>query len=194
MDSYRDVVEFAGHTPGPVQAFMSHYTELGLLVLVALWALAWALTRRTAPALTGLAGVLLAYGLSEWVKTWVDAERPCRIFPELRIIAHECPATGDWSFPSNHSTIAGALVVAVLLLSRNLGLLALPLGVLAAFSRVFVGVHYPRDVVAGFLLGAAVTLSVSVLVRHRPGRRESLAPRRGTQPAGPHGRGDRLRG
>lgn len=55
----------------------------------------------------------------------------------------------------------------------------LPVAVLAAFSRVFVGVHYPHDVVAGFLLGALVawvllrllTRPAATAVRHVRNRR-----------------------
>ncbi len=71
----------------------------------------------------------------------------------------ECPPTGDWSFPSNHATIAArASAVALLLVRRALVLLTAPLALLMAFSRVFVGVHYPHDVAAGSLLGAVVAV------------------------------------
>ncbi|MEU4424682.1 phosphatase PAP2 family protein [Actinoplanes sp. NPDC024001] len=170
---YRDIVEFAAGTPGFVQSFLAHFTELGVVLLAGIWALLWWRTRRTpVPATAGAAGVVLAYGLSEWAKTYLDAERPCRTFADLTIVASECPPTGDWSFPSNHATVAGALAVAILLVSPRLGLLAVPVAALVAFSRVFVGVHYPHDVVAGFLLGAVVTAVVVVLSRSvRPGRR-----------------------
>ncbi|WP_328472908.1 phosphatase PAP2 family protein [Actinoplanes sp. NBC_00393] len=164
---YVDVVTWAHTTPGLVQAFMKHFTEFGIVVLAAIWALAW-WRARAAPARTmalafgGAVGVVLSYGLSEWAKTYLDAERPCRTFSDLSIIAGECPPTGDWSFPSNHSTIAGALLVAILLVNRRLGLIALPIAALAAFSRVFVGVHYPHDVVAGLLLGVAGTAVVAL--------------------------------
>ena len=74
----------------------------------------------------------------------MDEDRPCR--GAATILAGQCPPVGDWSFPSNHATIAGALATAVLLLSPRWGLLAAPLALLAALSRVFVGVHYPHDV------------------------------------------------
>ncbi|MGC4892835.1 phosphatase PAP2 family protein [Micromonospora sp. DT31] len=166
---YRDVVEWADTTPGPVQTFMEHFTELGIVVLAAMWALVFWRSRRgpvkpMAVALAGGLGVVIAYGLSEWSKTYLDAERPCRTFSELTIIADACPPTGDWSFPSNHSTIAAGLVVAIFLVSWRVGLLALPVGVLAGFSRIFVGVHYPHDVAAGFLIGAATTVIVAALL------------------------------
>ncbi|MEU8390126.1 phosphatase PAP2 family protein [Micromonospora sp. NPDC048843] len=205
---YRDIVEWADTTPGFVQVFMEHFTELSIVLLAAIWALVFWRTRRgparpMAMMLVGGAAVVLSYGLSEWSKTYLDAERPCRTFPDLPIIANECPPTGDWSFPSNHSTIAAALVAAIFLVSWRMGLLALPIGALAAFSRVFVGVHYPHDVMAGFLIGIVVTTIVVLLfarpatrlagsLRERPGLDRLLTAggprvRTGGQPAGPRG-------
>lgn len=60
--------------------------------------------------------------------------------------------------------MAGALAVTTLLLSRRLGLIALPLAALAAFSRVFVGLHYPHDVLAGVLFGALVAVVATPLL------------------------------
>ena len=129
---------------------------------------AWPYLGRGAPgwARIGAAGigVVIAYGASEGLKVIVDQERPCRVFTDVVIVASECPPTGDWSFPSNHSTIAGALAAAVFLLSRRIGWIAIPIGMLSAFSRVFVGVHYPHDVVFGFLYGVVIASLVALLL------------------------------
>ena len=74
----------------------------------------------------------------------------------------------DLSFPSGHAatSFAGAMVLA-LAVPR----LAVPFSVLAvliAWSRVYVGVHYPLDILAGALLGAAVGALLVYLERHRP--------------------------
>ncbi|MEH0933406.1 phosphatase PAP2 family protein [Micromonospora sp. CPCC 205558] len=165
---YRDVVDAAAGSPEPVQWFVGHATEGVILLLGALLLMA-ALSRRPggphdrALALIAPLPTLLAYVGSEFLKTVVDEERPCRTIGRA-IIASACPPPGDWSFPSNHATIAGGLAVTTLLLSRRLGLVALPLAALGAFSRVFVGVHYPHDVIAGVLLGALVAVLVTPLL------------------------------
>ncbi|MBQ0905760.1 phosphatase PAP2 family protein [Micromonospora sp. U21] len=167
---YRDVIGVAADSPPPVQWFVGHATEgvillLGGLLLVAALSRLSGGPRDRALALVAPVPTLLAYAGSEWFKTVVDEDRPCRTVGRA-IIAGSCPPPGDWSFPSNHATLAGALAVTTLLLSRRLGLVALPLAALAAFSRVFVGVHYPHDVVAGVLLGALVaTLATPLLAR-----------------------------
>lgn len=204
-DWYLEVVALAGRTPEALQVFMRHFTELGLVGLAAGFALLLVRARHGRPrtvalASIGAAAVLISYGLSEWAKTYLDADRPCRTFPDVRIIADSCPPPGDWAFPSNHSTIAGALCVAILLLSWRWGLAAVPVAALVAFSRVFVGVHYPHDAVAGFLLGAWVTgalalvlvLPVTALIRRRrsapPGTPAAPPAPGSAHPAGPGSR------
>ncbi|MFI2648568.1 phosphatase PAP2 family protein [Micromonospora fulviviridis] len=171
-DWYHDIVEFADRTPEPVHWFAVHFTEgaivlLGvLLVLAALSRLVGGDLRSRALALAAPVAVVCAYASSEGLKTLVAEDRPCRSPADLVIVAAHCPPPGDWSFPSNHATIAGALAAAALLLHRRIGLVAVPLAALAAFSRTFVGVHYPHDVAAGLLLGVLVgTLLTPVLAR-----------------------------
>ncbi|MFG3553868.1 phosphatase PAP2 family protein [Micromonospora sp. NPDC047557] len=165
---YRDIVDAAAGTPAPVQWFVGHATE-GVILLLGALLVAAALRRLVggphdrALALVAPLPILLAYASSEWLKTVVDEDRPCRTVGRA-IVAGTCPPPGDWSFPSNHATLAGALAITTLLLSRRLGLIALPLAVLAAFSRVFVGVHYPHDVAAGLLLGALVAMVATPLL------------------------------
>ena len=62
----------------------------------------------------------------------------------------------DSSFPSNPAVVGFAFAVPVFLRHRRLGMLMLLLAFLFSFSRIYCGVHYPLDVVAGALLGAVV--------------------------------------
>lgn len=58
------------------------------------------------------------------------------------------------SFPSDHAALAFAIAIAVLLAHRKWGVAMLVMAVLVAFGRVFVGVHYPTDILVGALVGA----------------------------------------
>jgi|HigsolmetaAR206D_1030411.scaffolds.fasta_scaffold04504_7 undecaprenyl-diphosphatase len=161
--TYRSVVGAAGHLPGWLHGPGEHVALVGVLLLVALTG--WTGWRGRVPALVGAglvgAGALLAYLTSEGLKLVVDQERPCRALDGVDTWA-PCPPAGDWSFPSNHSTVAGALAAGLVVLNPRLGVVAVPVAGTVAAMRVVAGVHYPHDVLAGLLLGAAATVALLV--------------------------------
>ncbi|MGZ4135406.1 MAG: phosphatase PAP2 family protein [Tumebacillaceae bacterium] len=69
----------------------------------------------------------------------------------------------SFSFPSNHAACGFALAVAVWLHFPLLGILLLAMAFLLAISRLFVGVHYPIDVIAGAVIGSVLAW-VSMLI------------------------------
>ncbi|MFJ5775154.1 phosphatase PAP2 family protein [Streptomyces sp. NPDC093094] len=161
---YRDITELARDTPAWVQHLAEAWTEAGLLLFAGLFAAAWWRARRDTPRAFAIAflaplATAVAYVCSEVLKSAFAEERPCRAVAGAARSLTDCPPTGDWSFPSNHATIAGAAAVALALTGRALLLVTAPLALLMAFSRVFVGVHYPHDVAAGLLLGALVAVT-----------------------------------
>ncbi|MEU8342738.1 phosphatase PAP2 family protein [Spirillospora sp. NPDC048832] len=169
-DLYREITEFAQGTPSWVHEVADVGTDAGLLLFAVLFVAGWWRARGRDARAMGLAlaapfAVVSAYLVSEVSKTFIEEERPCRAVSGAVHIA-ACPAPGDWSFPSNHATIAAASAAAIVVAWRAMAPLVLPLAALMAFSRVFVGVHYPHDVAAGFLLGVVVAPLVAlVLVR-----------------------------
>ncbi|MEV6727875.1 phosphatase PAP2 family protein [Streptomyces sp. NPDC051364] len=159
---YRDITDSARSAPGWVQSVFEAWTEYGLvlfgLLFIAVW---WRARTQAGPRAVALAvlaplATAVAYVASEAVKSAVNEERPCRAVAGAAASLVACPAPGDWSFPSNHSAIAGAAAIALALAVRRLALLTVPLALLMAFSRVFVGVHYPHDVGVGLLLGGSL--------------------------------------
>ncbi|WP_445402041.1 phosphatase PAP2 family protein [Streptomyces sp. LE64] len=158
---YRDITSFARDSPSWLQHTAEIGTEAGIVVFVVLFvAAAWRVRRASdrvlAAALLAPVATGVAYLLSELLKTVFDQDRPCRTVAGAAASLVACPERGDWSFPSNHATIAGASAVTLALVRRGLVWVTVPLALLLAFSRVFVGVHYPHDVAAGLLLGAVV--------------------------------------
>lgn len=171
-DLYRDITDFAHSTPSWFQHLAEVWTELGLLLFGVLYVVAWwrartGSTRSIALAVLAPLATAVGYVVSESLKSVVDEERPCRTVTEAAVSLSACPPTGDWSFPSNHSAIAGAAALALALAWPRIGWLTVPMALLMAFSRVFVGVHYPHDVVAGLVLGALVAAGC-VLALRRP--------------------------
>ncbi|KRF48776.1 UDP-diphosphatase [Terrabacter sp. Soil811] len=143
------------------------YARYGLvafaaLILLGVWRRRGASDRDLAAAVWAGAGTLLAVAVNQPVAALVAEARPYAVHPAALTLVDR---TTDWSFPSDHSVMAGAVAVGLLLVSRRLGALALAAAVLMAATRVYVGAHYPHDVVAGLLLGAAVADLGWLLVR-----------------------------
>ncbi|MBO2453220.1 phosphatase PAP2 family protein [Actinomadura barringtoniae] len=166
---YRAVVSFAQHTAW-LQPAMKVYTSAGLVALCVMAVLAWWRARRSADmaAMAVIAwiaagtGVSVAVGLG--LKQVFAEARPCLAIHTATVEA--CPGPGDYSFPSDHTIVAAALAAGIWLADRRLGILAAVLALLEAFSRVYLGQHYPHDVVAGVVLGALIILAGWPLARH----------------------------
>ncbi|WP_405824015.1 phosphatase PAP2 family protein [Streptomyces sp. NBC_01390] len=92
------------------------------------------------------------------------------------------------SFPSGHAASAAAFATGVALESRGLGAVVAPLAFSVAMSRVYTGVHFPSDVLAGAALGAGAAFAVRELM---PARDRSAPPARphAAAPALPDGEG-----
>ena len=166
-DWFLAVNQFAQSTP-VLHAPMRLYAEYGVALFAAVLLLAWWWARRgqnprtVAAALWAPVGALLAIGLNQPLVNLVHEPRPYTVFPHvLVLVAH----SQDYSFPSDHAVMAGAVAAGVLLSHRRLGLLAAAAAILMAFTRVYVGAHYPLDVIVGLLFGAAVTFFGYLAVR-----------------------------
>jgi undecaprenyl-diphosphatase len=156
-----------GAADAPWAGLAGLVADKGLLVLVAITAclvpFTWFRDRARFWLLAAAgAGTVAAYATSELVKLAVTEERPCRAVDFATVLA--CPAPGDWSWPSNHSTIAGALAVACLLAVPRLWPVVVPLALAVAGARVAAGVHYVHDVASGLALGTAATCLVALAV------------------------------
>ncbi|MEU6994947.1 phosphatase PAP2 family protein [Streptomyces sp. NPDC046465] len=169
--AYREVTRLADQAPGWLDGAVSTWSTYGLAVFAVLMVAAWWRARRASPtaavaALSVPVVVVAAYALNDVVKVLVREDRPCR---RLHVATLEsCPAPGDWSFPSNHAAIAAAAAVALLFVSRRLGVVAVVAACAMAASRVWVGAHYPHDAAAGLLVGAVVGALLMCVVRRWP--------------------------
>lgn len=167
--AFRAVNGVVADAPGWVGSLVEHAGD-GLLVVLGLLLVWTGFRYRDARTLAGVlltgVGTLAACGLSEALKLVVDEERPCRVVSGVEMIAH-CPAMGDWSFPSNHATLAAGLAVGIAMLRPRLAAIALPLAVGVLLARVAAGVHYPHDVAAGAALGATLVAALLLMANPR---------------------------
>ena len=158
------------------------------LIAVGLW-LGWRQRSSYAVAAAGWTGLgtLLAVAINQPIVNAVAEKRPYFRLPHVELLISR---SADYGFPSDHATMAGAVAMGLLFAHRRLGILTWCAAVVLAFSRVYVGAHYPQDVLAGLALGALVTGLGWLLVRRPIGwLLERLVPalRRDARPAAePH--------
>src|SRR5271169_2965774 len=121
-------------------------------------------------AVLGIAAVsICAVFLSDWLgnelKNAIMRVRPCSALADVRLLVG-CTSSG--SFPSNHAVNSFAYAIPLFCLTRNymplpVRLYPLVLASFVALSRVYVGVHYPSDIMVGALLGIIVSLLIVTL-------------------------------
>ncbi|MBO2462340.1 phosphatase PAP2 family protein [Actinomadura violacea] len=145
------------------------WTNAGLVVFAVLMLAGWWRARhRDAAAMTlALAApvaVAAAFAVAEVVKKIAAEPRPCRAMPHAFIV-EACPAPSDYAFPSGHTTAAAAAAAALFLLDRRLGVIAAVFAAFEAFTRVYVGGHYPHDVAGSIVLAVPVACLVALLLR-----------------------------
>lgn len=177
---------------GWLHGFMTFYAEtLGVALCVALLSVGWWLARRTRDprAMASLVwaglGTAVAVGVNQPIVSAVHERRPYQSIPHMLLLVSR---SSDYGFPSDHATMAGAVAAGLCFVNRRLGITAWVVALLLAFSRVYVGAHYPHDVIAGLLLGAAVIVIgrlVAVPVLVAVIGRLSVTPLRPLLTAGP---------
>ena len=121
------------------------------------------------PKKTRKAGIMSAVALlgsliinNNIVKNIVQRPRPFVTFTDLQIII---PIPSEFSFPSGHTSSSfAAAAVFYRHLPKKLGLPSVILAGLIGFSRLYVGVHYPTDVIAGVLMGILLSYLAEFLV------------------------------
>ncbi|MDQ0714447.1 undecaprenyl-diphosphatase [Streptomyces luteogriseus] len=170
VDLLYDINGLAKDAPAWFDRVMEYVGEYGLLlaiVLLVVWCW-WSVRRRgdedAASTVAALVWAPLAAGIAVLVNVpirgFVERPRPFLDHQGLEVLVQ---GKTDYSFVSDHATIVMAMAVGLFVAHRRFGLVALVLALFGGFIRVYMGVHYPTDVVGGFALGTAVALLLSPL-------------------------------
>ena len=132
-----------------------------------------------AVALSLAVGLLLGNMI---LKPLVARQRPCWLEPAVELLVR---VPGDYSFPSGHSLVSFEGAVCIFLFNRKWGIPALMLAVLIAFSRLYLFVHFPTDVLAGSMMGTLIAWSVVSTAKRRRQNRDCIGeePCQGGKPA-----------
>lgn len=148
-----------------VMEFVGEYGLLFAVILMVLWCW-WGVRRRggedAAVSVAALVWAPLAAAVAVLVNVpirgIVERPRPFLDHDGLEVLVS---GKTDYSFVSDHATLSMALAVGLFLANRKFGLVAIVMAVIAGFCRVYMGVHYPTDVIGGLALGTAVALLLS---------------------------------
>lgn len=114
--------------------------------------------------------VLLAGGVDDWVvKPWVARWRPCHdpVYKATFRVVEGCHA-GSFGFFSAHSanTFSIALFFSLLVRKRAFTVAMVAWSLLNAYTRMYLALHYPGDILCGLLWGACVGMACYALYRH----------------------------
>ncbi len=101
---------------------------------------------------------------SHIIKPLVARPRPCHTVEGVRLL-YRCGST--YAFPSGHAVTSMAAAIFFGLLYRRFLWPLLALSVIVSYSRIYLGIHYPLDTLAGWVLGAAMGLGGLWTYRHK---------------------------
>lgn len=154
------------HTPW-LDVFMKEITGLGdhgiFWIITGAVLLCFKKTR-----IMGLCVILsLAAGFligNMFLKNLIARARPCWIDDSIPLLIKN---PRDYSFPSGHTLSSFEGAVSIWLYDRKWGTPALALAVLIGFSRMYLFVHFPTDVLAGLFLGVLIAVLVHSMVEGR---------------------------
>lgn len=140
----------------PLMTGVTALNDHGMIAIITCLLLLVVRKTRRVGAVAALSLILNTLVVNVTLKPLVARIRPYEVIDSLTLLVDR---QSDFSFPSGHSAAAFAVAVVLLrLLPKRYGVPAMVLAGLIALSRLYVGVHYPTDVLAGMAIGAAAAL------------------------------------
>ena len=98
------------------------------------------------------------------LKNIISRDRPFISHPLFPVSELLIKPPSGYSFPSGHTASSFGAATAILLYNKKFGIIALFMAVLIAFSRMYLYVHFPSDILGGIILGVGVCLLCKVFL------------------------------
>lgn len=142
-----------------------------LIYFLGFGALLWGALQMEAPLFKIYVKFLLSAVAGYFVISWLLAvlfrrHRPIVEFPDIKTLIH--PLQNWKSFPSDHTGMSFIFVLVVLVFGAPIWLLVIGflVALTVAFARVYVGVHYPRDILGGIILSCFIIMSADWILQN----------------------------
>ncbi len=114
--------------------------------------------------ITLAAGLLVGFLIGNVVlKNLVARPRPCWIMPDVSLLVG---VPGDYSFPSGHTASSFVSAFVLLRANRKIGIPAIILACVIAFSRLYLFVHFPTDILGGVLVAYIAYMIVNKTIKN----------------------------
>ena len=147
-----------------IMIFFTNLGDAGIVwITIAILLLVGKKTRKCGIYMLVSMGIGLLLG-NVFLKNVVARQRPCWLDHSIELLI---TSPKDYSFPSGHTLASFASAVMIFLFSKKGGLLAFLLAIAIAFSRMYLFVHFPSDILCGALLGTAISLFVYYYAKKR---------------------------
>lgn len=109
----------------------------------------------------------LAWGIAYLIKNFYPMPRPDVVVQSVMpLFAH---GNGFDSFPSGHATFYSALATGLYFYHKKLGIFFALCALLIGLARIVAGVHFPIDILAGFVLGALISGTIHLFYKKKNG-------------------------
>ena len=153
-----------------LDSFMVFFADkLGYLMIACLAIFIWTNRNKYRPmVILALSSAFISrYVFTTAIRFFYYHPRPFLVLQNVhQLLEHDTES----SFPSGHASFYFAIATAVYLYNKKAGYTYFVLAALMGFARVFVGVHWPLDIIAGAGLGIVTPLLINFLKQKMPGR------------------------
>lgn len=165
-----DILAIVNHPGVPILDPLMRALSFGPFLIALSVLLGLYILIRSPQKKTGVLVLVAAIGLSDagsarLIKPWAERVRPCNLAPPATETLEQCQR--GLSFPSNHAANVAAAAVVASWAAPVLAPFAILIALAVGVSRVYLGQHWPTDVLAGWALGSLVAFLLISIARLR---------------------------